>query len=75
MSDNKNDKNKADNNENESGISWMPIGMCLGVSIGVAIGAAMDNIGIGMCFGVSIGMLCGVLIDSFKKKQNNDGDK
>ena len=53
------DTNKDETEEKEDGLSWLPIGMCIGLSIGVAVGSATNNIGlwlpVGLCIGVALG--------------------
>lgn len=37
-------KDKKENKENNGGMLYMPLGMCIGISIGIGLGAAMNNI-------------------------------
>lgn len=68
--------NKDDNN---NGILFLPIGMCIGMSLGVAFGAAFDNIPIGMCLGLgcgsAIGSMISVAMSKVKKSEDDETDE
>ena len=69
-------KDKKENKENNGGMLYMPLGMCIGISIGVAIGSAMDNIGVGMCMGLAIGVGLGSALDSLNRSsEQEDGQQ
>lgn len=63
-------KNK--NNDSNSKVQYMPIGMCIGLSVGMAIGSAVGNIGVGMCLGLGIGLCFGSAIDAANNKKATD---
>ena len=60
------------NQDADSKVQYMPIGMCIGIAIGTAIGVAMDNIGVGMCLGMGIGLCFGSALDAANNKKSTD---
>lgn len=56
----------------EGGILYMPIGLCLGLSIGMAFGSMMGNVGVGMCFGLGIGLCFGSAMDAARQQKKGD---
>lgn len=71
-------KDKKENKENNGGMLYMPLGMCIGISIGVGLGAAMKNIPLWMSIGLCIGLAIGGGIDAANRtnaENNSETDE
>lgn len=55
----------------ESGVLYMPIGLCLGLSLGLAFGSMMGNTGVGMCLGLGVGLCFGSALDAARRQKND----
>ena len=55
----------------ESGVLYIPIGLCLGLSLGLAFGAMMGNTGVGMCMGLGVGMCFGSALDAARRQKSD----
>lgn len=64
---NEQDKELDENDDSE--ISHIALGICLGFGLGSAIGWIFNNMMEGICIGIGVGMLIGVLLDSGNDKK------
>lgn len=67
MADNKDKKPR-------EGVTYLPIGLCLGLSLGLLFGSLMGNVGVGLCFGVSVGLCFGTAMDAARQNKPSRED-
>lgn len=60
--------------DSESGMEWLSIGIGAGLSLGVAIGILMGNIGAGIGLGLSLGVAVGLVMKN-RQEAGRDEDE